>query len=99
MNTNKVQKIIKFSASWCQPCKVFATTFNRVKEMEDYKDIDFKEVDIEEDENGELLVGKYQVRSVPTTILLDENDEPIYKVMGNIPEKDLIEIINNALKK
>jgi thioredoxin-related protein len=66
--------------------------------MEDYKDIEFKEIDIEKDEDGEVLAEKYQVRSVPTTVLLDENDELIYKLMGNVPEKDFIDVINEALK-
>ena len=65
--------------------------------MEDYKDIEFKEIDIEKDEDGEVLAEKYQVRSVPTTVLLDENDELIYKLMGNVPEKDFINVINEAL--
>lgn len=98
MNTNKVKKIIKLSAEWCQPCKVFANTFHKVEEMEEYKDIEFKSIDIEKDEEGETIAEKFQVRSVPTTILLDEEDEPIYKVMGNIPLNDFIEIINTSLK-
>ena len=92
-----VKNIIKLSASWCQPCKVFATTFHNVEKMEEYKDITFKDVDIEEDEDGEVLAAKYQVRSVPTTLLLDENDNLIYKISGNISQKDFIEIINNTL--
>jgi thioredoxin-related protein len=67
--------------------------------MEEYKDIEFKEIDIENDEEGETFVEKYQIRSVPTTLILDENDNVIYKVMGNIPQKDFIDIINEALKK
>jgi thioredoxin-related protein len=66
--------------------------------MDEFKDIEFKEIDIENDENGDVLAEKYQIRSVPTTILLDENDELIYKVMGNIPLNDLTNIINEALK-
>lgn len=94
-----LKTITKFGAQWCGPCRQFAHAFHRVKDMEEFKNIDFNEVDIEEDENGELLVEKYQIRSVPTTVLLDENDNLIYKVMGNIPEKDFITIITEALKK
>lgn len=94
-----VKTIFKLGASWCGPCRAFESTFNRVKNREEFKDIEFKELDIEKDEDGEITAEKYQIRSVPTTILLDENDELIYKVMGNVPEKDLITIINEALKK
>ena len=98
MNENKVKKVIEFSASWCAPCRAFGNTFHRVSEMKEYKNIEFKEIDIEKDEDGEVLAEKYQVRSVPTTVLVDEDGEPIYKVMGNIPEKDLITLINESLK-
>lgn len=92
-----VKTIQKFSASWCMPCRVFAKTFEEVSKMEEYKNIEFKEIDIEDDENGEELVEKYGVRSVPTTILLDENDEVIYKLMGNVSYNDFTSVINKAL--
>ena len=94
-----VKTICKLSAQWCSPCKVFATTFHKVEQMEEYKDIEFKEIDIENDEDGEAFAQKYQIRSVPTTLILDENDNVIYKVMGNIPQKDFVEIINKAMEK
>lgn len=97
MNTNKVTKVIKLGAQWCAPCRVYADKFHRVSKMEEYKDIEFKELDIE-DEDGEATALKYNVRSVPTTLLLDENGEVIYKLMGNVPESDLVNIINEALK-
>ena len=91
-------KILKFSASWCGPCRVFANTFKKVSEMEKYKDIEFKSIDIEEDE-GELYVEKYNIRSVPTILLLDEDDNIIYKLSGNIPLDDFVGIINNAMEQ
>lgn len=94
-----VKTICKLSAQWCSPCKVFATTFHKVEQMEEYKDIEFKEIDIENDEDGEAFAQKYQIRSVPTTLILDENDNVIYKVTGNIPQKDFVEIINKAMEK
>ena len=97
MNTNKVKKVIKLSAIWCAPCRVYAPKFHNVSKYEEYKDLEFKEYDIE-DEEGEKIAMQHNVRSVPTTLLLDENDEVIYKVMGNIPEHELAKIINEALK-
>jgi thioredoxin-related protein len=77
---------------------VFANTFKKVSEMEKYKDIEFKSIDIEEDE-GELYVEKYNIRSVPTILLLDEDDNIIYKLSGNIPLDDFVSMINNAMEQ
>jgi len=94
-----VKKIIDMSASWCGPCRVFAKTFEKVSEMEEYKDIEFKSLDVEEDEDGELMSEKFNIKSVPSTVLLDENDELIYKISGNISLTDFTSIINDAMKK
>ena len=93
-----IKKIIDAKASWCGPCRVFANTFKKVSEMEKYKDIEFKSIDIEEDE-GELYVEKYNIRSVPTILLLDEDDNIIYKLSGNIPLDDFVSMINNAMEQ
>ena len=93
-----IKKIVDAKASWCGPCRVFANTFKKVSEMEEYKDIEFKSIDIESDE-GELYVEKYNIRSVPTILLLDENDNIIYKLSGNISLDDFVDMINNAMKQ
>ena len=94
-----IKKIIDAKASWCGPCHVFANTFKQVSEMKKYKDIEFKSVDIEDDDEGETIVEKYNIRSVPTILLLNENDEIIYKLSGNVPIGDFIDIIDNAMEQ
>ena len=94
----EIKSILKLGASWCQPCHEFSKTFNKVAEMEEYKNIKFKEIDIEEDEDGELLVEKYSIRNVPTTLILGENDELIYKLSGNISLEDFIVILESAIR-
>lgn len=93
-----IKTVTKISAEWCQPCKVYAKTFHKVEEMEEFKNIEFKEIDIENDEEGETIAEKYQIRSVPTTLLFDEENTLIYKISGNISKEDLITTINNAMK-
>jgi thioredoxin 1 len=63
-----VKQLIKFSASWCQPCKSLAGNFKHV----DMKDVELKEADIEE--NSELA-NKYGIRGVPTMVLLEDGVE------------------------
>lgn len=92
-----VNKIIRFAAEWCAPCRAFAKTFEEVSNMDDFQDITFKTYDIEDEEGeGTMLAMKYGVKSIPTTVLLDENDNVLYKVMGNVPKNTLIDNINNT---
>ena len=63
-----MKQLLKFSASWCQPCKQLSGVFKYV----DLKDVELKEVDIEE--NSELA-QQYGIRSVPTMVLLEDDKE------------------------
>jgi thioredoxin-like negative regulator of GroEL len=63
-----MKELIKFSASWCQPCKSLAGNFKHV----DLKDVNMKEVDIDEDLE---MAKQYGVRSVPTMVLLEDGKE------------------------
>ena len=68
---------------------------------EDFKDVEFYDLDIDDQENAEL-VKNYQIRNVPTILCLDENNEVIRKVVGAVPEHQLVstlrDIIYNNLK-
>ena len=93
-----LKKVIKCHASWCGPCKRLEPIFDEISKMEEYKDIEFKKVDVDNDE--ELLVEKYQIRSIPTVILVDENGEAIKKLVGLLPSKEsYIAEINEELAK
>ena len=46
-----VNKVLKMSASWCMPCKVYAKTFESVKNEEKYKGIIFEELDVDDNED------------------------------------------------
>lgn len=88
-----MKKIIKFSATWCMPCKVFATTFHKVTER--FKDsFEFLELDVE-DENSLDLVEKFQIKSLPTVIVTDENNDEIGRIVGNISEQSFAQIIED----
>lgn len=86
-----LKKIKKYGAQWCGPCHTFEKTLERVGNMDEFKDIVFESADIDDEENDD--VEKYGIRSIPTTILFDENDEVIYKLTGNIPFDGLVNIL------
>ena len=56
-------KVLRFTASWCQPCKMLAKTLEDVETQ-----IPIEVIDI--DENGDIA-AEYGIRSVPTLIMLD----------------------------
>ena len=67
-------KVIKFSASWCGPCKMLA------RNLEDITtNIPIENVDIDENQDAAM---EYGVRGVPTMIMLDENNTEIKRMVG-----------------
>lgn len=68
-----MKKIIRFTASWCAPCKALAKVLEEVKTT-----LPIEVVDI--DENSELA-AKFNVRGVPTMVLL-ENDKEVKRKVG-----------------
>jgi thioredoxin 1 len=67
-------RVIKFSATWCGPCKALAKTLENVNTQ-----IPIESIDI--DENQETAL-EYGVRGVPTMIMLDENNNVIKRFVG-----------------
>jgi thioredoxin 1 len=80
-------EVLKFSASWCTPCKVLSAT---LKDVEGLKEIDI-------DQNRELT-AQYTVRSVPTLIFLQDGKE-VERTTGSIPLARYEEIINRLNNK
>lgn len=75
-------EVLKFSATWCTPCKVMSAT---LKDAEGIKEIDI-------DQNRELAI-EYNVRSVPTLVFLKDGVE-VERTKGIIPLVQYNEIIN-----
>ena len=83
LNDNKA--IICFSATWCGPCKKIKPLYHEI--AENNKDINFYEVDIDDREE---LVTKFNVKSIPTFILLKEGNKINELVGSNINELSIL---------
>ena len=62
-----MRKVLRFTASWCQPCKMLARTLEDIS-----TDYPIEVIDI--DENRELAI-QYSVRGVPTLVMLKDDIE------------------------
>lgn len=67
-------KLLKFQATWCQPCKALSKSLSTVD-----LGVDIEEIDIEQSRD---LVADYGVRSVPTLVLLKDGVE-LSRIVGN----------------
>lgn len=72
-------KLLKFSASWCKPCQ----KLRKMIEQDGLADIiEIEEIDVEEDADR---TESYNVRNVPTVILVTGNGEELRRWSGVTP--------------
>ena len=62
-----MKRVLRFTASWCGPCKMLARTLEDIN-----TNIPIEVIDI--DEKQDIAID-YGVRGVPTMIMLDGNTE------------------------
>ena len=62
-----MKKLLKFSATWCAPCKALSQNLKNAN-----LPIEIEEIDI--DENTEKSVN-FAIRGVPTLVLLEDGKE------------------------
>ena len=71
-----------FSATWCGPCKVFKPVMNEIA-GEGYH-VEFIDID-----NLSDLANRYNVRSVPTTVI-EENGIEVDRIIGSVSKQQVI---------
>jgi len=82
--------IIDFWAPWCGPCKQFGPIYEKTSEQ--YPDIVFGKVNTEDQQ---AIAGSFQIRSIPTTIILKENIA-VFQQPGVMPEEGLKDVIKQV---
>ena len=82
-----MKKILYFTASWCQPCKSFAPIMEQVGQS-----VRVEKIDVDALPN---VASAYQVRSVPTVVILSGNTE-VSRFTGVKPLQAVLQAVNNA---
>jgi thioredoxin 1 len=67
-------KLLKFSADWCNPCKVLTRTLG---EIDLHVPVEAMDIDQEQ-----VLARSYGVRGVPTVILIDATGKALKRFSG-----------------
>ena len=73
-----MKKVIRYTAAWCGPCKIFAPTFNKV--ASEIPGVQFETVDVD---SGHQSIMENRIRNVPTTVVI-EADGTVRKQSGNM---------------
>lgn len=82
-----MKKILYFTASWCQPCKSFAPIMEQVSQT-----VKVEKIDVDALPN---VASAYNIRSVPTVVILNGNTE-VSRFTGARPAQSVLEAVNNA---
>lgn len=82
-----MKQVIRFTATWCGPCKMYTPIFERV--ASETSGVQFKTIDVD---SGDPLIMELGIRNVPTTVIL-EGDKVISKQSGMIGETQLKQLI------
>lgn len=75
-------KVLRFTASWCGPCKMLAKTLEDIDTQ-----VPIEVIDI--DENQDLAM-QYGIRGVPTLVMLDSDIE-VKRLVGMKMKNELSE--------
>lgn len=75
-------RVLRFTASWCQPCKMLAKTLEDVDTQ-----IPIEVIDIDEKQD---IAMHYGIRGVPTLVMLD-GDIEVKRFSGMKMKNELVE--------
>jgi thioredoxin 1 len=80
-----MKQLLYFSAPWCNPCKILAPILEEVAQQ-----YPVKKINIDEESD---LAAQYGIRSIPTTILV-ENGQEIERKIGVQPKTYYLQLFN-----
>jgi thioredoxin 1 len=82
-------KYLKFEAGWCGACKMVQPQLNKVAA----EGIIVEKIDAES--NNDLIM-QYNIRNLPTVVLVDNSGKEYYRTAGSkMKSTELIETYNN----
>jgi thioredoxin 1 len=81
-----MKKVVRFTASWCGPCKMLAKT---LEEVETNVPVEVIDIDAQPD-----IAAEFGIRSVPTLVMMEDN-AVTKRLVGNKTKQELEAFIND----
>ncbi len=85
-------QIIKFSSLWCPACLIMNSRYNKIANTYHIPITDY-DYDMDTDKVEEYHIGNI----LPEIILLDENNQEIERIIGELSEKKLNALIESRI--
>lgn len=82
-------KLLKFSASWCGPCKALSAIMDGMSFPTQVSYIHTIDVDTDSE-----LAAHHMIRGVPTVIAMSDSDVEIGRFAGSRSESEILKWIN-----
>lgn len=89
---SKVPTLVDFWAPWCGPCRALAPV---IEELATEFDGKLKVVKVNTDESQEVAM-KHNIRSIPT-VLLFKNGQVVETIVGALPKRHFVEMVQKHL--
>jgi len=83
-----------FGAKWCTPCKMMEETAFKDEYVKDYIKAHYLKMKVDIDtSNGKNLKSKYQVKSIPTILIFNEDGSEVARFEEGLPGSRLLRIL------
>lgn len=77
-------KILIFSAPWCGQCKAYHPIAEKF--MKEHSEIEITDINVEDDMDS---ANKYNVKNLPTTVILDNEGNEVNRASGILSNEQL----------
>ena len=84
------KQVLYFWASWCGPCKMMQRMVDQAITSDH---LPIKKIQIDTTE-GKVTATSYNIRSVPSFVVLDQDGAEVERVAGVITRDGLIKLLN-----
>lgn len=87
-------KIFDIWAEWCPPCKKFGPIFEHV--AKEFPNIEFVKVDADTEVGSHFLM-EFGIRSIPTILMIDDENNVIFQHAGILSEANLRALVKSRI--